>query len=177
MRGIMRAVRAALRALRTVTRYVWERSVTTGEWIARAILSVGAGTVEEPAFEPSIQDTLLKPVAKPEVDEDIDRIQRVCRQLTRRLEPAPQDLQPLSDLERDWIYALSVPGRLVVGNVKAAAVRGHMRGGKTLRGVCAFDRDSVTAYVKATAPTGELVEGEDPEVVEQRNAGRRMLLG
>lgn len=139
MRDFVRAIRAALRAMKT---WVWR--VVDGVLTLVQTDPVGAG----PAPDGDHMD-----IAQPEHGSEISRFERIRRlavELVRNPDaPSGELMRGIAPLTATWLAAMSDEMLLKVGTASDEALAQHMVGKQPIRGVLAYDTASVDDYRRA----------------------------
>jgi hypothetical protein len=85
----------------------------------------------------------------PAADERMRNIGLVADALFRQAEIPDAIIAGLSDRTIDWLQALDADMLLLVSNAKPQDLGAHIAGTKAIRGLLAFDQESVAAYIEA----------------------------
>lgn len=138
MRGLMRAIAAALAAIRTV----WTRCAETGAWVATRLFGLGgqAGGCDDDIGIPDEPPASLEHV-------------RALAAAIASGSVRPEMLEKVDEQTFEW---LSVLDRRMVAMILMASdhdLRDHMRGHRTIHGVVPCDEASVREYRAALERT------------------------
>jgi hypothetical protein len=164
MMRILKAIAAALAAMAMVM-VVWcERA---GKFVLRCL----------PSYRPPDPQTLVEEYVEaaetaavtPAADKCLQNIALVADALFRRADIPDAIVAGLSDRTIDWLQALNSDMLLLVSHAKPQELQAHIAGSKTIRGLLAFDMESVAAYLQAVARAAEA----EPELEYRRRRPRR----
>lgn len=143
MKRLIAAIGAMLGALRTVTEWCWK----TGKMVTRTVLApfagggapAGAMADDEPTVPPAVQEAA-----------ELDGIRRLAGAMAAD-RVSEEDLEPVADARIEWLAAMDRPMLARVLCASDQALKDHLQGKRTIRGVLAADPDSVAEYRRAMA--------------------------
>lgn len=143
---ILRTIGRILSALALgVPVMVWE----AGKWVLRA--RQGHQLPDTQDLMDDYVDAAETAHVTPEADRRLEHIQEIAYALSRGLEIPDQWLVGLSERTMTWIEALSPEMLTGVANAKPEGLQAHIAGVKSIRGLLAFDVDSIADYQRAVA--------------------------
>jgi hypothetical protein len=156
-----------------VARIMSAMTKATGRWIRRAgewfyeMLPSGGGSAAPMAMEPELQV-----VATQESDQQVANLRAVAAMMAADKIPDPSLTGRLSDLELRWLCTCDRAMLTSIVRADDKAVRDHVAGRKSIRGVVAHDEAVIAALEnaihatpsmkKAKAELQEMLDGLEP---------------
>lgn len=147
MKRLFAAIASAFRAMRTTLTTAWTYCRDTGQWIATTV----ATTVGSIGGGGDVGGYDVPDAIAPVVDEQADALKNV-RDLAAAISSGSATEEMCAKVDERTFNWLSQLDRPMIAKVLLAtddALRGHMRGKSTIRGVLQADEASVTAYKEA----------------------------
>jgi len=137
----MRSILAAIaRVLRAMPRFVYQRMLIAGEWVAR-LVAVPADPVPDAGTVPAAA------IAQAEDDEHTKAVRAIAAHLVNRQIPSPTLSGAVSESEFDWLLACTPAMLRSIIAADNVALRDHIRNRKAIRGVLINDARVVEAFV------------------------------
>lgn len=142
MRSIFKAIARAFRAAMGALRWVRDE---TGKLVLRLV--GGGSSMEMPDPYEAVID---EPVARP-VEQGYDMLRAAAEALARGGVPSPEVLEAVGEHGMRWLSAMPREMLKMIVGASDKQIDNHMRGIKSIRGLLAYDRDSIRAYKQAVA--------------------------
>lgn len=154
----MRRLIAMIAAAMAVARTVVVKCLETGRWIVKSILPSAAAT-------PDLVDDFVP--ESPKVDDTLDVTRRVAAAMAEGRMPALTDLAAVHPSHLQWIREMEPSMRRLVAGSTDDALRAHIRGQKTIRGLLPADAESVAEYAAARRRRRNDEDVDDDEALPQ----------
>lgn len=142
MKRLIAAIAAAIGAIKTVSEWCWK----TGKLVTRTIIAPFAGggspttmTDDEPVVPAAVQEA-----------GELANLRRLAGAMAAGRETS-EDLEPVSDARIEWLAAMDRPMLARVLAADDQALKAHLKGERSIRGVLAADRESVAEYARQMA--------------------------
>jgi hypothetical protein len=146
MGRLLAAIARALSALRTV--WVW--CAETGKMVAVQVVTLGGLLGGGSAPDPEEPPAPVGPLTNYRLP-DVQKTKRIKR-LAAAMDAPDIDASlfvGVDDPVVTWLAAMDPPMRSLVANAGAMQLEDHMKGRHPIRGLLAFDRESVAAWKEA----------------------------
>lgn len=138
----MRSILAAIaRVLRAMPRFVYQRMLIAGEWIAR-LVAVPAEPV------PDAGDLPAAAMAAAEDDEHTKAVRAIAAHVLNNQIPSPSLSGALSEDEFNWLLACTPSMLRSIIAADHTALRDHIRNKRAIRGVLLNDPRVVAAFTE-----------------------------
>lgn len=165
--SVLRAIGRALRAM-VMTVVVWSEEL--GKFVMKCM----------PGYVPHDPQDLVDQyievakaeAAAPKPDERLASIQEVADLIFRRQAIPDEILVGLGDKTLMWLEALNADMLLLAAKAKPEDLRAHLAGGRSIKGLLAYDADSIAAYQQALERNAAAPK---PEPKRQRKRAEPLL--
>jgi hypothetical protein len=115
-----------------------------------------------PGYVPPNPDNLVEQYAEavetapvtPSADQRLENIRTIADNLFRGAAPDPKLAAGLSPATIRWLTAMEPEMLLAVSRAPVEDLQRHVRGERSIRGVLAYDAESVASYIKARESAG-----------------------
>jgi hypothetical protein len=165
----MRILRAMARALAAAAAVVVETVWQAGRWVVRCLPGYQPPAPQD-VVEEYVDAAETAPV-EPQPDQRIMHLQLVADALFRQQPIADAWLVGLSGRTLEWLEAMNAAMLLETARAKPQDLQAHIAGTKAIRGLLAFDQESVAAYIEAA--NRPLNDRYEPDIEHRTRRPRR----
>ncbi|WP_157959916.1 hypothetical protein [Devosia submarina] len=159
-----RVLAMVAKVLAAIPVFVLAWSVDLGRFILKCM----------PGYRPTDPSELVEQYAEaveqaqvtPAADQRLEHVRQIAGQLAAGQMPSEDLSDGLSPQAVQWLGVMSPEMLAMVAKAKPEELRQHMKGHRTIRGLLAYDRESVEAYAAAVAQEPE------PEIERRRRRPR-----
>lgn len=139
--NLMRVVAAVMKAMRRAAKAM----VRVTAWVGGKLVSMLV-PAPMPAYDELEPEEMAPAMDQAQLGSEFMAIRNLAYSRFVNRMPTPQELGAVSELEAEWISAMSKDMLKSVLTSKNPALHAHMRGTKSIRGLLRYEEDAIDAY-------------------------------